>query len=147
MINRNIFFSALRKSRAFLVAGVLVVLMASCLDDDTTAITPVPVGYLSVYHASPDAPALDIVVDNRTINNTPFDYADYSGYLNFYTGSRNFKVTPVNAASALIDTTFNVADGKVYSLFVINRLTNIEPLLVVSDSIVAPAGGKQWCAL
>jgi hypothetical protein len=41
----------------------------------------------------------------------------------------------------LVDTTFNVADGKSYSLFVIDRLSSIEPL-IVRDSAASPAAGN-----
>jgi hypothetical protein len=120
----------------------LIVLLASCLDDDNDPVTePVKVAYVSVYHASPDAPDFDIIVDDRAINVNPFDYTSYSGYLNFFTGNRNIKFNAVNANNALIDTTFNFEEGKAYSLFAIDRLSNLQALLVV-DSSAAPAAGK-----
>jgi hypothetical protein len=120
----------------------LLLLLTSCLDEDENPVSePVEVAYVSIYHASPDAPDFDIVVDGRVINNNPFDYTAYSGYLNFFTGNRNIRFNAVNANNALIDTTFNLQEGKAYSLFAINRLSNIEALLVV-DSAAAPAAGK-----
>jgi hypothetical protein len=110
-------------------------------DDDAYVNQPAEVAYVSIYNAVPDAPELDIVVDNRVINANPFDYASYSGYLNFYTGNRSIKFNAVNANNALIDTTFNFQDGKAYSLFAINRLSDIEALLVI-DSAGVPAQGS-----
>lgn len=121
---------------------VLVVLLASCMDDDDSFVNePVEVAYVSIYHAAPDAPEFDIVVDGRVINDNPFEYSSYSGYLNFFTGNREIKFNAVNAASSLIDTTFNFEDGKAYSLFAVNTVPDVEALLV-ADSAASPAAGK-----
>lgn len=127
--------------RVTLLFCAALIFLASCMDEDTPSVEPVPLGYVSIYHAAPDAPPLDILVDNSKVNNKPFDYTTYSGYLNFRTGSRNVKFNSFNAANALADVTFNVAEGKAYSLFVINTLSGIEPLVVV-DSAAAPSTGK-----
>jgi hypothetical protein len=129
------------KFRSLFFSAAFLLLMASCMNDDDAYVNqPAEVAYVSIYNAVPDAPELDIVVDNRVINVNPFDYASYSGYLNFYTGNRNIKFNAANANNALIDTTFNFQDGKAYSLFAINRLSDMEALLVV-DSSGVPAQG------
>ncbi|MEO5601222.1 MAG: DUF4397 domain-containing protein [Cyclobacteriaceae bacterium] len=128
---RSIFFSI-----------VIILFLSSCMDENNNVVTePVQVAFVSVYHAAPDAPEFDIVVDDRTINTNPFDYASYSGYLNFVTGSRNIKFTAVNASSALLDTTFSFSEGKAYSLFAVDRLSKLDALLVV-DSAAVPSAGK-----
>jgi hypothetical protein len=128
---RGIFFSI-----AFLV------LLVSCADDDEGIISePVQVAYVSLYHASPDAPDFDITVDGRVINRYPFEYSSSTGYMNFFTGERQFRFNAVNASNALIDTTFNLEENKAYSLFAINRLSDVEALLVV-DSAGTPADGN-----
>ena len=131
----------LGKPMAILCCVALVFFLSGCLDDDTKAVDPVPVGYVSIYHASPDAPALDITVDNKRLNSEPFDYSDYSGYLNFFTGARDVKFSVVNAANTLLDTTLSVEEDKAYSIFVINRLSSIEAL-VIGDSIITVPAGK-----
>lgn len=137
--NSNFFIS---KFRSVFFSVALVFFLASCMDDDDTFVSePLEVAYVSVYHAVPDGPQFDIVVDDRVINRNPFDYASYSGYLNFFTGNRSIKFTAAGASNALIDTTFNFADGKAYSLFAINSLPRTEALLVV-DSAAAPQAGK-----
>jgi hypothetical protein len=128
---RSVFFSL-----------AFIILLASCMDEEDRFVSePVEVAYVSIYHASPDAPDFDIIVDNRTINRNPFDYTSYSGYLNFFTGNRSIQFNSVNANNALIDTTFNFEEGKAYSLFAINRLSRIEALLVI-DRAAAPSEGK-----
>jgi hypothetical protein len=139
---KNLVKAIVSKGTAWVGMAFLTVFFAACMDDDSTPVNPVPVGFVFIYHASPDAPSLDLVVDNRPANLGTLDYSDHSGYLNFYTGDRNLKFTPANASSALIDTTFNVADGNAYSVFVINRLSAGLETLIVADSTSAPEEGK-----
>ena len=117
----------------------LVLFMASCLDDDDSQNQVTPVAYVSIYHASPNAPELDVIVDDRQVNR--LDFTDYTGYLNFYTGERNFRINPFNASNSLIDTTITFTDGAFYSVFIVNNLPNVETL-AVRDSSDAPAEGK-----
>jgi hypothetical protein len=129
------------KVRWTMCSVALVVMMAACSDDflegqqDTAA-----VAYVSFYHASPDAPGLSVTVDNRSVFNK-IEYTEYSGYLNFYTGNRNFKINSFNATNSLVDTTFSFDRAKTYSVFLIDQLSGIEALLV-EDSANAPAAGK-----
>lgn len=139
---KNHIIHSISRFRSLLFSIAVMVLLASCMDDDDNFVSePVEVAYVSIYHAAPDAPAFDIIVDGRVINRNPFDYTSYSGYLNFFTGNREIKFTTVNADNAVIDTTFNFEDRKAYSLFAIQGLADTEALLVV-DSAEAPAEGK-----
>ncbi len=117
----------------------LVLFMASCLDDDDSQNQVTPVAYVAIYHASPNAPELDVIVDERPVNR--LEFTDYTGYLNFYTGQRNFKINPFNASNSLVDTTITFRDGAFYSLFIVNDLPNVEAL-AVRDSASAPSEGK-----
>jgi hypothetical protein len=116
------------------------VFLQGCLNDDDEP-QIIPTAYVSLFHASPDAPEVDIVVDSRKINAFPFKYSDFTGYQNFYTGERNIKFTPVNASNALIDTTVTLVENKIYSLFVANTLNSIEAVFV-GDSLQQPAENK-----
>jgi hypothetical protein len=128
------------RASSILCCLALVVLLASCMDDDKNEqIQPVPVAYVSIYHGSPSAPELDVFVDNRPVNR--LEFTDYTGYLNFHTGDRNFKVNPFNASNALVDTTINFVDGAFYSLFIVNDMAGVQAL-AVRDSATAPAAGK-----
>lgn len=118
--------------------------LASCdLDNDTDGIQPVPVAYVSLYNASPNAPALDVVVDNRQITTYPFEYADRTAYLRFYTGTRNIKVTPRGASNVAVDTTVTLKADKAYSLFVADEYDKAS-LLVFMDSVAASSAGKAF---
>jgi hypothetical protein len=127
------------KLKSFVYLAAFAVLLISCSLDDENATDPIPVAFVSIYHASPDAPELDVYVDERAVNR--LEFTDYTGYLNFYTGDRKFKINSFNASNTLIDTTVNFMDGGFYSVFIVNNLPNVETL-TVRDSAGAPAEGK-----
>jgi hypothetical protein len=126
-----------------LLASVSLV-MGGCLDDDSNSdIINIPVSYVSLYNASPNAPALNVVVDDRLINNNaPLRYADNTGYLRFYTGKRTLEFGPYGANNVTLDSAVTLVDNRVYSIFVVDNYEKAE-LLVLNDSSAAePAAGK-----
>lgn len=138
-MTRNIF----RTGVVALIAGTAL-LMTGCLNDDDNNVTPidVPVSYVSLYNASPDAPALNILVDNRPLTSSPFGYADNTGYLRFYTGERNLKFGPYGADNVTVDTVVTLVDNKAYSIFVVDNFQHAEVLVLTDTSASAPAAGK-----
>ena len=138
---KSIFSFHSLKQISLVLLSVFSVSLTSCLNDQGVTPEPVPTAYVAFYHASPDAPDFDIIIDNQRANSQPFKYNNYSNYLTFNTGSTKIKFTPVNAANAYIDSTLTFKEDKLYSLFAINRLQNIE-LLVIQDSVMTPATGK-----
>jgi hypothetical protein len=123
------------------LAIAVTIMLTGCLNDESDQVQPVPVSYVSIYNAAPDAPGLDLIVDEHRINNNPFNYTDHTGYLNFFTGERRFKISSVNASNAFVDTTFQLVDGRTYSLFMVDRVSSLEALLV-TDSSATPAAGN-----
>ncbi|MEQ8552919.1 MAG: DUF4397 domain-containing protein [Cyclobacteriaceae bacterium] len=124
------------------ILGLLV--LTSCLDNEKD---PVPIvtdiSYVSIYHGSPDTDGLDIIVGNTgQINALPFEYEDYSNYLNFYSGDRNLTFTDANNEVALVlDTLLNFETGETYSLFIADSLKSIE-MIKVKDSFPSVADGE-----
>lgn len=118
-----------------------LVFIMSCDPDDSEDIQPSPVSYVSLYNASPDAPDLNIVVDNRQINTYPFEYSDHTGYLRFYIGDRNLKFGPFGASNIVVDTTVTLENEKAYSIFVVDDFTEAS-LLILNDNSDAPTSGK-----
>lgn len=131
-------FKGMMRSMMMLVATVF--LLSSCNTDDGDSI-PDNVAYVSLYQASPNAPALDIEIDNRQLNTYPFDYADYTGYLRFFTGSRNFKFTPANANNIVADTTLALGAGRAYSIFTVGEYDDLK-VLKLEDNSDTPSNGN-----
>lgn len=116
--------------------------LTSCLNNDNDdSLSNIPVAFVSLYHGSPDAPDLDIEVDNRQINTYPFEYADYTGYLRFFTGQRNLKFGPYSASNIVIDTTVTFEADKAYSVFVTDNYDE-SGVVILNDNSSAPSTGK-----
>jgi hypothetical protein len=92
-----------------------------------------------VMHASPDAPAVDVLVDGaKALANVPFP-AD-SGYVSLLSGQRNFKVNAAGTATTVIDVSPTLTAGKSYSVFAVGFLAGIQPLLLEDNR--TPTAGK-----
>jgi hypothetical protein len=106
-----------------------VLLGTSCLDDFEGEPIP-PSAFLSIYHASPDAPALDIYTEASRINNNPLEYSATFPYSAFYVGDRKLRFNPYNAANTLLETEFTLEQDKVYSMFLVNKATELDAVNV-----------------
>lgn len=109
-----------------------IVGLTSCLDDLENPNLP-PTAYVSVYQGSPDAPELDIYADANRINNQALDFAEALAYSPFYVGERQFKITAFDAASSLLEKEFRLGADTVYSLFILNKMADLDAILVEDD--------------
>jgi len=95
-----------------------------------------------VVHASPDAPAVDVLVDGaRAIANLGFKGA--SAYTSVPAGQRKFQVFPAGRTmgTPVIEVAPTLAAGKDYTVVAFSRLADITPGLFEDDNR-APAAGK-----
>jgi len=109
--------------------------------DDNDNNPVIPVSYVSIYNAIPDAPELDMTVDNRLINPRAFHFGDNVYYQNFYAGSRTFQISPFGADNVIADTTVTLVDGNAYSIFMAD-VYNKAQILVTNDSAAVSEPGK-----
>jgi hypothetical protein len=112
-------------------------------DDETTPVSPSPTqsnSFVKVVHASPDAPGVDLLVDN-TIAGTNLTFPNNTGYLSVNSGTRNIKVNVTGTSTTVIEADLNLAKDVNYSVFAVNSVANIEAI-VVEDDLTAPAQGK-----
>lgn len=124
-----------------LLTFVTTISLASCSDDEnTTAPTPTEKANVLVVHASPDAPGVDLLVDN-TVAGTNLTFPNNTGYLSVNAGTRNVKVNVTGTSTTVIQANLNIAANKNYSVFAVNQVSAIEPL-VFEDDFTAPASGK-----
>lgn len=127
--------------RMLFLVGALTALLSGCQLDDNSNVPEVPVSYVSIYNAIPDAPELDLTVDNRLVVPRGFRFGDNTYYQNFYTGERNFQITPYGANNVVADTTVALTDGNAYSLFMVDEYSKAK-ILVTNDSAALSEEGR-----
>lgn len=131
----------LRKMFFILLTFVSAISLAACSDDEnTTAPTPTSKANVLVVHASPDAPGVDLLVDN-TVAGTNLTFPNNTGYLQVNAGTRNVKVNVSGTSTTVIQADLNLMENKFYSVFAVNQVSAIEPL-VFEDNLTNPASGK-----
>jgi len=114
--------------------------LTACDDDDNTDAMTAQARVM-VVHASPNAPAVDVLVDDKKVNSAGLTFPNNSGYLAVMAGQRNLKVNAAGTTTSVINANANLEANKNYSVFAINNLANIEAL-VLNDNLTAPASGK-----
>ena len=125
---------------ALALALLASVAVAACDDDDDDVTGPGTTAQLRVVHASPDAPNVDVLVDNAgVLTNVP--YKTVSSYLPVTAGSRNLKVRATGGATAVIDQNTTLAQGTFYTVLATGRVASIAPV-VLTDDQTAPATGN-----
>jgi hypothetical protein len=93
-----------------------------------------------VVHASPDAPAVDVWVnDGIAFSNAPFK--GITDYAPLDTGTYNVKVVPTGATEPVVIEADLALEAEDYTVVALGTLENIEPLVLV-DNNAAPAEGK-----
>ncbi len=120
---------------ALAISGTL----ASCDKDDPA---PPPVqGKILVTHASPNAPGVDLLVDNTKVNSAALLFPNNTGYLSVNVGTRNVKVNATGTSTTVINADLTISKDKNYSVFATNNLASIGAI-VVEDNLATPATGK-----
>lgn len=109
-----------------------------CKEDET----PTPdTAKVLVVHASPNAPGVDLLVDNTKVNSAALTFPNNTGYLSVNAGARNFKVNVAGTSTTAINATPTLTKDMSYSVFAIDSVSKISPLVTVDD-LTTPASGK-----
>jgi len=116
--------------------ALVTVTISSCKKDDEKGKANV-----MVVHASPDAPGVDVLVDNTKVNTSTLSYPNNTGYLQVEEGTHNLKVNAAGTSTTVINADVPFAKDKNYSVFAIDSLSVISAL-VTEDNLTAPASGK-----
>jgi hypothetical protein len=128
------------KRNILILSAIAVVLMSvfttSCdKEKDKTY------GKVMVTHASPNAPGVDLLVDNTKVNTADLTFPNSTAYLRVETGMRNFKVNVAGTTTTVINADLTIDENKNYSVFAVDSVSKISAV-VVADDLTAPASGK-----
>jgi hypothetical protein len=93
-----------------------------------------------VVHASPDAPNVDVRVNN-TVALTNVAYPTNSSYTAVTAGPINFKISPTGTTTYVIDANVTLEPNVNYSVYAIDSVSKIKAA-VVADNLTTPAAGK-----
>ena len=125
-----------------LPAFFILVFSLSCkIKEDN--VDPGVVSLVSLFQTSPDAPNLDILVDNEKINNVPFEYGKYTGYLQFSPGNRNLKLRPYGGGTIAVDQTITLEPEEDFSVFVVDEYDKATVITLWDNPDPPPAGNAS----
>ena len=110
--------------------------LSSCEDEVETTYANV-----LVTHASPDAPGVDLLIDDVKVNTQPLTYPNNTGYLEAETGTRNIKVNVAGTTTTVINGDLDLEADEYYSVFAVDQVSEITALVLVDD-LTMPAAGK-----
>lgn len=97
--------------------------------------------WVRVLHASPDAPAVDVKVNDANVL-TDVAFGTISAYLPIAAGTYNIKVCAAGTTTCVIDADLTFADGVKYTVAATNLLASIEAK-VITDGAAFDAGNAQ----
>lgn len=81
--------------------------------------------YLRLFHASPNAPAVDVYINNKLVASR-LPYMGFSAYLKIIPGKCNIKVFPANKKdNAVINTIITIPERTIITDAVIGNLPNV----------------------
>jgi len=124
---------------AMMIAALLI-FAAGCSDDDDNMISSPDASQVMIIHASPDAPGVDILVDDsKAVTNLEFPVN--TGYISLNSDTYNVKVNVTNTSTTVIEADLTLDPNKNYSVFAVGAVANIGPL-VFEDNLSAPASGN-----
>ena len=92
---------------------------------------------LRVFHASPDAPNVDVYADGqRLLRNVRF--RQVSNYLDLLPGDYQLQVVPagksLQAGPVMIDAPLSIESGNVYAVAAAGKLAEIRPVVIVDEA-------------
>lgn len=128
----------LRSIRTLAALTFAAAALTACSDDDTTA--PAQLAAVRVVHASPDAPNVDVLVDDATaLSNVAYRAA--SDFLEVNAGVRRLRVRATGTTTTVIDASPVLATGGSYTVLATGLLADIQPV-VAEDNLTDPPAGQ-----
>jgi hypothetical protein len=93
-----------------------------------------------VVHASPNAPAVDLLVDNG-VAGSGLAFPNNTAYLPVDAGTRNVKVNVSGTSTTVINADLTLTANANYTVFAVDSVSKISTV-VLTDNLAMPATGK-----
>ncbi|HEY5327036.1 MAG TPA: DUF4397 domain-containing protein [Mucilaginibacter sp.] len=122
-------------------AGLLCLLISSCLKENTNNNYTPPTALLSFIQASPDEPPVDFFLNSNKVNNNSIYFGNNIDYVSAYAGTRTANFYTAGTANILFSGTISLNPNTAYSLFLANKSTSPE-IVLLTDTLNAPPSGK-----
>jgi len=120
--------------------------LTTACDDDDDNTGPEGEARVRVVHASPDAPNVDVLLDDaEVLSDVP--YLASSDYLAASAGDHNLKVNAAGTATTVIDADVTLADGTDYTVIASGLVAEITPIVLVDDNSTPAAGNARVRAI
>lgn len=131
-----------RKTMVLTAVVAVSMLAFGCSDDDeSNPMTSPANSRVTIVHASPDAPGVDIYVDGaQAVTNLTFPSA--TGYVELPSGTRSIAVNVTGTGTTVIAADLKLDPNTDYSVFAIDEVSEITAL-VLEDNLSSPAAGKS----
>eukprot|EP01123_Difflugia_compressa_P010841 TRINITY_DN408_c0_g1_i2.p1 TRINITY_DN408_c0_g1~~TRINITY_DN408_c0_g1_i2.p1 ORF type:complete len:215 (-),score=45.98 TRINITY_DN408_c0_g1_i2:149-793(-) len=96
-----------------------------------------------VAHASPDAPAVDVLVNGTVVRElTKIAFEEVSRYIFLFPGGWHFQVVPTGLKTPVVlDVTLELNLLTPYTIVASNLLANIKPI-ILTDDLTIPSSGR-----
>jgi hypothetical protein len=135
-------------SKLLVAASVLMLAACDSDDNDTPPVQPpAPGTIVQILHASPDAPAVDVLV-NGEVALTGVDYKDSSGWGDFDAGTYSVEVQgilPGGNAPVIGPADLAFEADTINTVVALNDVQNIEPLVLTQpDTGVSAGAARVW---
>jgi hypothetical protein len=130
------------KNKLFLLTLVLSLatfVFVACDKDDGTS-PQIQKANMMVIHASPDAPGVDLLLDNNVAGSN-LTFPNNTGYVEIDAGTRNIKVNVTGTQTTVIEADLSFEKNKSYSIFAVDSVAKLSPI-VLEDNLASPASGK-----
>lgn len=123
------------------VALLMIVLQTSCGMGDSGGTTNPQQGSFLMANVSPDAPTLNIFINNSLLRQD-FAYGAYTGYYTAVAGSYTLSFTN-SANTPVLSNSINIEANKAYSYIVIDSFSKIKSTFF-QDSLIVPGADSVY---
>jgi hypothetical protein len=129
----------LSKFNSLMALLVIAALFVTSCSEESSTDSNLGFAQVLVVHTSPDAPGVDLLVDNQ-VAGTNLTYPTNTGYLEVEEGTRNVKVNVTGTSTTVIEADLPLTEDIYYSVFAVDEVANLSPLVIVDD-LTTPAAG------